>query len=235
MKNALFVLLAIFVIVGIGASCMWSKTDDELDSTPIIPTIVKLPEVNDDGDMSLEETLLKRRSVRSYLDEPVTQAEVSQLLWAAQGISEAVTGKRTAPSAGALYPLEIYLAAGDVVGLSSGIYKYRPLEHELVLVKEGDLRGELARAALDQESVRDAAAALVFAAVYERTTQKYGDRGIQYVHIEVGHAAQNVFLQAVSLGLGTVVVGAFDDGSVREVIGLEADEQPLYIMPIGRI
>jgi len=115
------------------------------------------------------------------------------------------------------------------------VYHYRPIRHELVRVITGDKRPELCTAALGQSSVRNAAAVIVFAAVYERTTMKYGARGIQYVHMETGHAAQNVSLQAVPLNLGTVVIGAFHDAEVRKVLKMPGSEEPLYVMPVGRM
>ncbi len=193
-----------------------------------------LPEPRYDGGVSVEEALLERRSVRSYAGEPLSLETVSQLLWAAQGITDP-RGFRAAPSAGATYPLEVYLFAGDVSGVAQGIYRYLPEQHELVLVVAGDRRGDLARAALNQQWVADGAIDIVFTAVYERTTAGYGERGIRYVHMEVGHAAQNVYLQAVSLRLGTVVIGAFDDGRVAEILKLAEDEVPLYIMPVGKL
>ena len=195
---------------------------------------VVLPEPRDSGEISVEEALLERRSIRNYKDEALTLAEVSQLLWAAQGITHP-GGYRTAPSAGALYPLEVYVVAGNVDGLRPGIYKYCPQGHELEKVAGGDVQAELCAAALGQECVEDGAAVLVFAAVYERTTRKYSERGVRYVHMEVGHAAQNVYLQTVSLGLGTVVVGAFDDDEVERLLQMEDDERALCIMPVGRV
>ena len=194
-----------------------------------------LPEPKYDGTVSVEEALLERRSVRGYAEEPLSLETVSQLLWAAQGITEPADFFRAAPSAGATYPLEVYLVVGDVSGVAAGIYRYLPEQHELVLVVAGDLRGDLARAALNQQWIADGAIDIVFTAVYERTTDRYGERGIRYVHMEVGHAAQNVYLQAVSLKLGTVVIGAFDDDRVAEILKLSADEVPLYIMPVGRL
>jgi len=195
---------------------------------------IRLPEPKYDSDTSIEEALFKRRSVRSFKDSPLTLAEVSQLLWAAQGITS-TGGLRTAPSAGALYPLEIYVVAGNVEGLPDGVYNYRPDTHELAGVVKGDKRTELCNAALGQTSVRNAAAVMVFSAVYGRTDAKYGDRSARYVHIEIGHAAQNVFLQTVPLNLGTVVIGAFYDDEVRKVLKMSDREQPLYIMPVGRM
>jgi SagB-type dehydrogenase family enzyme len=195
---------------------------------------IKLPEPLQDSKTSVEKAILKRRSARSFKDSSLTLAEVSQLLWAAQGITSP-RGLRTAPSAGALYPLEVYIVAGNVDALLDGIYHYRPVRHELVRLRKGDKRTELCAAALGQTSVRNAAAVIVFAAVYEKTTVKYGDRGIQYVHMETGHAAQNVFLQAVPLNLGTVVIGAFYDDGVRKVLKMSDREKPLYLMPVGRM
>jgi SagB-type dehydrogenase family enzyme len=195
--------------------------------------IIKLTKPQHDGRTAVESTLLKRRSVRSYTDEPLTLAEISQLLWAAQGVTNA-GGFRTAPSAGALYPLEIYIVAGKVTNLAAGIYKYKPLTHELLNIVRGDKRAELYRAALSQGSIKNAPVVLVFCAVYERTTTKYRRRGKRYVYIEVGHSSQNVCLQAVSLGLGTVTIGAFNDNQVKMIINCETDEDPLYIMPVGK-
>nr|QNO52209.1 hypothetical protein LFOEMHHC_00035 [Methanosarcinales archaeon ANME-1 ERB6] len=194
---------------------------------------IKLPEPSYTGNTSVETALSKRRSIRDYSGENLTLDEVSQLLWAAQGIT-APWGGRTAPSAGALYPLELYVVVGDVEGIDKGVYKYSREEHELEKVKEGDIRAELAEAAVGQECIRDAAIDIVFTAVYERTTRKYGERGIRYVHMEAGHAAQNVYLQAVSLDLGTVVIGAFMDDRVKELVNAEEQEKTLCIMPVGR-
>ena len=194
---------------------------------------MKLPEPQYDSNVSLEESLLQRRSIRSYTDEPLALHELSQLLWSAQGIT-GPGGLRTAPSAGALYPLEVYVAVGDVQGLAPGVYRYQPDGHQLAKIMDGDRRGELASAALGQSSVKDGAVAFVFTGVYKRTTGKYGDRGIRYVHIEVGHAAENLCLQATAMGLGSVTVGAFTDEQVTRLLNLPDGEQPLYIIPVGR-
>lgn len=193
---------------------------------------ITLPKPNYSSAVSVEEALKNRRSIRKYKDERLTLAEVSQLLWAAQGIT-ATWGGRTAPSAGALYPMEIYMVAGEVEGLESGVYRYIPKEHAIAKQVEGDIRQKLSDAALGQKVIRDAPISLILAAVYERTTGKYGKRGIRYVHIEVGHIGQNVYLQAETLGLGTVMVGAFDDQKVKDILGLD-NEEPLGIMPVGR-
>lgn len=194
---------------------------------------VKLPEPKYNSKVSIEKALLERRSVREYKNNSLALAEISQLLWASQGITDP-RGFRTAPSAGALYPLEVYVVVGNVDNLPDGIYKYKPRGHELVLVAKGDKRDELCAAALGQASIKYSAAVIVFAAAYERTTKKYRERGIRYVHMEVGHAAQNTYLQSVSLNLGTLVVGSFNDREVKKVINMPNEEQPLYIMPVGK-
>ncbi len=192
---------------------------------------LKLVDPKIKGDVSLEETLLKRRSIRTYSGRELTIEEVSQLLWSAQGITSP-WGGRTAPSAGALYPLELYLVSGNTKGLDKGVYRYKSDTHELVKVLDGDVREALGDAAVGQSSVKEAAVDIVFSAVYSRTTSKYGERGFRYVHMEAGHAAQNVYLQAVSLNLGAVIMGAFIDGKVKEILNIQ--EEPLYIMPVGR-
>ena len=195
---------------------------------------VSLPEPRLRGPLSVEEALARRRSVREYADAPLTVDQLSQLLWAAQGITELRYGLRTAPSAGALYPLEVYVAIEYVDGLGTGVYRYAPRQHGLELVIDRSARRQLCRDALSQSAVADAPATLAFAAVFARTTRKYGERGRRYVYMEVGHAAENIYLQAAALGLGTVVIGAFDDGSVKRTLGMRGDEEPLYLMPVGR-
>jgi SagB-type dehydrogenase family enzyme len=186
------------------------------------------------GALSVEEVLQQRRSVRSFAALALDLRDVAQVLWAAQGVTHP-EGHRTAPSAGALQPLVVYLVAGNVAGLAPGVYRYQPEEHALVLTQIGDVRVRLAAAALGQASVRDAPAVLVIAAVYQRTARKYGARAQRYVHIEVGHVAQNVYLQATASGLGTVLVGAFDDLKARAVLSLPADHVPQGLMPFGHV
>ncbi len=194
---------------------------------------IALPKPVLDGSISVERALSGRRSRREFAPEPLALASVSQLLWAAQGLTSD-RGFRTAPSAGALYPLEIHLVAGAVSGLAPGVYRYEPDGHGLVPVATGDVRNSLARAAHRQGWMADAPAILALSAEYARTARKYGRRAPRYVHIEVGHAAQNVYLQAESLGLGTCMVAAFDDRSVRKRLGLPDELEPLGLMPVGR-
>ena len=193
---------------------------------------VLLPTVELHGGSTVEAALEARRSVRQFGPEGLSLATLGQLLWAAQGVT-AADGGRTAPSAGALYPLELFVVAGCIVGLPSGIYRYTPAKHSIRLQLAGDRRRELSDAALEQSAVRDGAAVLVIAAVYARTSVKYRSRAERYVHMEAGHAAQNVYLQATSLDLGTVVVGAFEDDRVGEVLRLPANVAPLALLPVG--
>jgi SagB-type dehydrogenase family enzyme len=192
---------------------------------------MKLPEPKRSGSTSVEEALAERRSIREYSKDSLSLADVSQLLWAAQG-ETADWGGRTAPSAGALYPLEIYLVAGSVQGLDAGLYHYDPEKHAVTQTKKGDLRQRVTEASLYQDEITKAPATIIISAVYERTMAKYGDRGIRYVHMEVGSVAENIYLQVESLSLGTVFIGAFDDDEVKQALGI--DEEPLAIMPVGK-
>lgn len=196
---------------------------------------IKLQEPDKTSRVSIEESLSQRRSVRDYKDEPLNIKEISQILWAAQGITSWVSGGRTAPSAGALYPLEVYLVVKKADEIKPGVYKYLPEDHKLINVIDEDVSDRLAKAALEQNFVADAPVNLVFSGVYSRTTGKYGERGVQYVHMEAGHAAQNVYLQAESLGLGTVTVGGFNVKETKQILKMPAEETPLYIMPVGKI
>jgi len=195
---------------------------------------IPLPAPRERGQYSLEEVLIKRRSVRSFRNKALTLEELSQLLFAAQGITEKRYGFRTAPSAGALYPLEVYVVVGKVEGIPEGVYHYLPREHALEMVLPGDKREDLFRSALYQEAIKEAPVTIVICAVYERTTRKYGERGIRYVHMEAGHAGQNIYLQAEALDLGTVAIGAFYDEAVARVLDLPRDVVPLYLFPVGK-
>jgi SagB-type dehydrogenase family enzyme len=192
---------------------------------------VSLPPPNAGGDLTLRAALGQRHSVRDFRARPLSLAQAGQLLWAAQGLNR--PERRTTPSAGARYPLTVYLVAGAVAELPDGVYRYHPNGHRMDRLAAGDRRARLAEAALDQPWVRTAPAAVVITADYARTTAKYGERGRRYVHMEVGHAAQNVYLQAEALGLGTVMVGAFAERAVARVLDLAADETPLAILPVG--
>lgn len=199
----------------------------------LTPEFVKLPQPRLNGSMALEQALLLRRSVRTYSRDPLTVEDLTQLLWAAQGITHP-RGYRTAPSAGALYPLELYAVVGHVVGLPTGFYCYRCLEHALELKSPSDLRPELCAAALNQRPVQRAPVTFLLTAVYGRMTATYGSRGVRYVDMEAGHAAQNICLQAVALDLKSVLIGAFHGDDIKKIAELPAEEEPLYLAPVGK-
>ena len=197
---------------------------------------IDLPPPNHKGKVSLEEAISRRRSVRRFTAEPISQQQLSQLLWAVQGTNDRQGRLRTVPSAGATYPLEIFVIFGEncVEGIAGGTYHYNINSHSLELHLPEDTRAELARAALDQKFIHEAPVDIVICAVYERTTELYGNRAERYVHMEIGHAGQNLYLQATALGLATVAVGAFRGKEAGEVLQLKSEIRALYIMPVGK-
>ena len=193
---------------------------------------IKLPLPKTTGKMSLEEAIVNRESVRSFSKRQLTLEEISQLLWAAYGPRhvDSITGaSKTVPSAGALYPMEIYMVSPD------GVFHYFPSSHSLKEISDKDLRLALSGAALRQEAIAQAAVNFVIACVYDRICWKYGERGMRYAHIEAGHIAQNIHLQAVCLGLGSVPIGAFNDTAVQKALYLPKDNIPIYIIPVGHL
>ena len=188
--------------------------------------IITLAKPNQDGPMSLEQAVAIRRSRRDFLPKSLTLEQIGQLTWAAQG-RDAQSRYRTVPSAGATYPLELFVVIDD------GLFRYLPAKHALEKLAEQDLRAALASAAWGQDFIEAAPLTLVFAAQFSRTTNHYGQRGVRYVYMEAGHAAQNVHLQAEALGLGSVAVGAFDDSSVSKVLSLPNDLEPIYMVVVG--
>lgn len=228
--------LVVAAVVAV-AGYAWTTSREVPYQTVITGQAIALPKPKKFGFMSMEEAVAKRRSIRAYTPEPLSLEEVSQLLWAAQGITDPASGKRAAPSAGMTYPLEIYLAIGEegVKDLPRGVYNYIPQKHSITKILDDDVRYPLQEAALRQTWVGEAPITIIVAAIYERTTVRYGDRGMRYVYIEVGHVAENVFLQAVALNLGTVPIGAFTDDDVQKVLGLPKEVKPIYIMPVGRV
>lgn len=205
-----------------------TEAADKIKTIKLPPPIVK-------GKVSLEQAIKKRRSERDFQDRALTLRQISQILWAAQGITEERGFKRAAPSAGALYPLELYLVVKKVEGLEAGVYHYHPANHTLGLILRGNYQTPLAKACLGQMFIADAPVSLVMAAEYERTTAKYGKRGLRYVHIEVGHVGENVCLQVVASGLGTVTIGAFWDEEVSRSLSLPRNYKPLYVLPVGYV
>jgi len=186
-----------------------------------------LPDPRTTGSLSVEEAIRRRRSVREFLSSPLSLDDISQLLWAAQGVT-GDQGYRAAPSAGALYPLELYVITAE------GLDHYEVESHALFRVEEGDLREAVRAESMDQACITSAPAVFVFTAVYERTCLEYGGRGRMYVHMDVGHAAQNLLLQAEVLGLAGVPVAAFDPSGIARVLSLPEQEEPVYLVPVGR-
>lgn len=230
-----FLLVFGFFLCGCRQIVKKSERLPEMTPNLIEENQIKLPEPRKAGEVSLEEAIQKRRSRRDFTDQPLTLKQISQILWAAQGITDESTGFRTAPSAGALYPLELYLVVKDegVEGLVGGVYHYQTEDHSLQIYLEEDVQKDFAEACLSQSAVFQAPVSLVITAEYERTTGKYGEKGKRYVEIEAGHVGQNVYLQVEALGLGTCAIGAFDDGEVSKILNLPATQKPLYVMPIG--
>ncbi len=222
------------VLIAVFAVCTYA---DAQENPAAAGKSIRLPRPRHEGGISVEEAIFKRRSVRRFDKAPITLEEVSQLLWAAGGATvDGVTGPtRAYPSAGGIYPLKIYLVAGNVSGLKAGIYRYEWEFHALVPLKDGDMREELKKAALSQRMVQEAPATIVVTAVYDKVIKAYGQRGAtRYVSMDTGHVGQNVHLEAQSLGLGTVMVGAFMDQDVLTVLGVK-NELPLYMMPVGKL
>lgn len=207
---------------------------DSYDNTMSDNQPIPLPEPDRIGTISIEQTLNQRRSVREYSNEPLTINDISQLVWAAQGINDSRTGFRTAPSAGATFPIEIYMLVTNVEKIIDGVYRYDNKKHSLKKYIDGDLREELYRVSLRQQSILNAQVVMVITGIIARTEQRYGQRALRYVYMEAGHVAQNVYLQCVALNIGTVVIGAFQDNGVTDALQLPDGEHPLYIMPLGK-
>jgi len=197
--------------------------------------IIRLSKPAYDGKVSVERAIKGRRTIRDFQPKPLALDQLSQLLWSAQGITDERMGFRAAPSGGALYPLDVYAVVGEggVEGLALGVYHYQPGSHSIQLIREGDRRKEVAGAALWQMWMARAPVIFVITSEYERITRKYGNRGIRYAQIEVGHVGQNIFLQSGALGMGAGIVGAFHDDAVTEAIGAPEAHKPLIIMPVG--
>ncbi len=231
-----YTLKTVFCVIfcSLLASACLSGTDSPKEADT--PRNISLPPPKTKGKISVEEAIYARRSIRKFQKTSLNLQEIAQLLWATGGKTiDGLTGAtRSYPSAGGVYPLEIYLVAGKVEGLPAGIYRYRFSDHSLIPLKTGDFRGILAKAAWGQSCVASAPVDIVITAQTGRTGSRYGPRGEnRYVPMDTGHAGQNVHLQAQALGLGAVMVGAFDDAKVKAVLGVKG-EQPLYIMPVGR-
>lgn len=196
--------------------------------------LIKLPPPAHKGAVSVEEALSRRRTARRFASRPLNLQQVSQLLWGTDGLSDP-RGLRTAPSAGATYPVDLYLVVGElgVDAVAAGVYLYRPREHALELITPGELRPAVARASLSQSWMAEAPIMVVITGEYRRCMARYGERGVRYTIMEVGHTAENLFLQAEALGLGAGIVGAFEDRNITQVLKIPAQHEPLLIMPVG--
>ena len=206
-----------------------------LSETKNAHALISLTKPSSDGKVSLEKAIKERRTIRDFREGSLSLNHLSQLLWAAQGITEPTTGRRAAPSGGALYPLDIYILIGEngVEKIEAGVYHYLPKEHSVSMISKGDRRREIASASLSQMWMAKAPVLFIITAEYKRITGKYGERGVRYALIEVGHVAQNLFLQSEALGLGAGIVGAFIDLDVSKVAGFLPKHEPLLIMPVG--
>ncbi len=218
----------LFFSVGLAAAThVWGEVDEK--------GVIQLSKPTYEGKVSVERAIKERRTIRDFRPRPLTLAQLSQLFWSGQGITDERSGFRAAPSGGALYPLDVYAVVGDggVEGLQSGVYHYQPESHSIQLIGKGDRRKDVAGASLWQMWIARAPIIFVITSEYERITLKYGQRGIRYAHIEVGHVGQNIFLQSGALGLGAGIVGAFHDDAVAKAIGAPKAHKPLIIMPVG--
>lgn len=196
---------------------------------------ISLPKPSSDGKVSVEKAIKQRRTIRDFQERTLSLNHLAQLLWSAQGITDLTKGRRVAPSGGALYPLDIYILIGEngVEKMEAGTYHYLPKEHSMSMILKGDRRREIASASLSQMWMAKAPVTFIITAEYKRITGKYGERGIRYALIEVGHVGQNVFLQVEALELGAGIVGAFNDLEVSKVAGLPPQHEPLLMMPVG--
>ncbi len=197
--------------------------------------LVGLPEVKKKGGLSVEEAIHSRRTCRNFTDRPLSLDALAQLLWSGQGITDRNGFLRTVPSAGALYPLDLYVVVGTrgVEGLAAGVYRYVPASHQMEKITSGDLRNDVAAASLGQSWMARAPVSFIITAEYKRSAIKYGSRAERYCAMEVGHAGQNIFLQAEALGLAAGIVGAFDDDRLVQVLNIPRSHRPLAVMPVG--
>ena len=240
-KNSFTTVLFLMIVLTACGQGNNQSNKEEFVAVGVEDTAIYLPAPQLDGAVSVEKALQSRRSHRNFQDTEISLENLSQVLWAAYGITLPRTdreflrgGFRTAPSAGGLYPLDIYVAVGKVKGLPSGLYKYISKDHKIIRIISDDIRSELCDAALGQKMIRNAPVSLIYTAVFSRTTGKYGQRGKErYVCMDLGHSAENVYLQVETLGLGTCAIGAFSDEKMSTVLQLSQEEEPLYVMPIG--
>lgn len=230
MKRAGFIALMGIVVLLIAVMAVSDSSKQGASS------VIKLPTPHTDGGISVEKALSERRSIRSFRNESLTLDEVSQLLWAAQGVTDD-KGHRTSPSAMASYPLEVYLLAGNVTGLPAGVYHYSPQGHNLTTISLGDKIDLLFNASMgDKKDWRASApAVIIVTGVFERINKVPGEDLSRFVYIEAGTASENLLLEVVSLGLGATYIAGFDENKTREYLGLAAGEEPIGVLPVGRV
>ncbi len=239
-RKGLLILVLIIIILASALTAFFLyfsiPTETENPSRTVM-AVVKLPEPDLKGNMSVEEVIQNRRSVRVYADKSLSLTDVSQLMWAAQGITDEETNFRTTPSSGRTYPLEVYLVVGNggVEGVEEGIYHYNTTNHELEKMLSGDRRSDLSKAANGQGAVADAPVDIVITGNYQRTMNKYGNNNlsVRFVHLEAGHAGENIYLEATARGLVTVSIGSFNDDTVKALLNVPEDETTFYIFPVG--
>jgi SagB-type dehydrogenase family enzyme len=227
--------LGTFIIIGLAflLTTMIAVSEDYDHSNQDTSKAIKLPNARTDGGMSVEKALKERRSIRSFQDKGINLEDVSQLLWAAQGITDD-KGHRTAPSAMATYPLEIYLLAGNVIGLPAGIYHYSPQDHDLTIIAEGNKIDDLFNISGDQEDWRKKAPAIfIITGGFGRMKEISGQDLSSFVYIEAGTAAENLLLEVVSLGLASTYTASFDANKIQELLGLSSGEEPIGVLPVG--
>ncbi|MDZ7798180.1 MAG: SagB/ThcOx family dehydrogenase [Patescibacteria group bacterium] len=235
MSRNLIIWLIILIVIIIGFIYLWLNQDEVLKDENKNMNLsnketIKLPEPRKDSEVSLEAAINKRSSVREYSDQEISLKDLSQILWAANGTNE--KGSRTAPSAGALYPIELYVV-GKFENYAAGIYHYQTPNHTLEKIKEGDFLSELSEISLDQQWIRKAPLNIVVTGVVSRTAEKYRERAEQYVALEAGPVGQNIYLQVSALNLGTVSVGALHDDQMSDFLDFEPSQKAYYIFPIG--
>ncbi len=219
--------ILIFVLLAVCSSvCLTQAT--AADTAPSAPAVIRLPKPQTNGSFSLEQALANRRSVREFTDEPLTISQIGQLCWAAQGITEPNKAFRTAPSAGAVYPIQLYVL------LPEGLYVYLPEKHELSLVIGKDLRYSVFNSSFNQRVVQKAPCTFMITGNSKKVEAKYRNRGEKFTYIETGHIAQNIHLQAVTLGLGSVSIGIMDAKTIAQVCKLPENLDVLYLVPVGK-
>lgn len=234
-------IIFLFILIGVYIF-FFQPSEVTSDLNPVIcssdsgQSEIILPPPKKSSTFPIEQAIEQRRSERSFSNEQLTLAEVSQLLWAGQGITNSTYGFRSAPSAGALYPIELYLVPNRVKGAGCGIYHYVPKDHKLVLVKEGNFSAEMEKASYGQTYVGEAAAVIIFTSIPARTSIKYGEDGAErFINIEAGHISQNVLLQAVALDLGAAPIGGFSQDFVDSILGIDGyKEKSVYMTIVGK-